>query len=210
MSNERALLRGRLERATHPIANLPLAAPWNLAEIADLLPSATEFRAAAVLVPLVPRLGGTTVLLTRRTDQLTHHAGQISFPGGRIEDSDAGPVAAAVRECEEEVGVDATLIEPIGYLDTLVTITSFRVTPVVALLDPTYRPRPDPDEVAEVFEVPLAFFVQPGSHERRSREFRGRVRHYDVFPWQGRDIWGATASMLVNLIERWRAAEAAA
>jgi 8-oxo-dGTP pyrophosphatase MutT (NUDIX family) len=210
VNNELARLRARLERATHGLGAEPRGAPWNIAEIADLLPSAAAFRSAAVLVPLVPRVGGATVLLTRRTDQLTHHAGQISFPGGRIEDGDAGPVAAALRECQEEVGIAPAMVEPIGFLDALVTITGFRVTPVVALVDSAHRLVPDPDEVAEVFEVPFDFLMSPASHERRSREFRGRVRHYDVFPWQGRDIWGATASMLVNFAERWHRAEAAA
>jgi 8-oxo-dGTP pyrophosphatase MutT (NUDIX family) len=156
---------------------------------------------AAVLVPLVDRQGGLTVLLTKRTDHLHDHAGQISFPGGRIDAGDADAVAAALREAEEEVGLPRERVEVLGRLDTYITRTGFEVTPVIGVVDPPAAFAPDPFEVAEVFEVPLSFIAQPGSAQRHSRQFQGQTRHFYVFPWQGYFIWGATAGMLVNLAD---------
>lgn len=156
---------------------------------------------AAVLVPLVDRRDGLTVLLTKRTDHLHDHAGQVSFPGGRIDDADADAVAAALREAEEEVGLPRDRVEIVGRLDTYITRTGFEVTPVIGLVDPPPAFAPDPFEVAEVFEVPLAFIAEPGNAQRQSREFQGRTRHFYVFPWQSYYIWGATAGMLVNLAD---------
>jgi 8-oxo-dGTP pyrophosphatase MutT (NUDIX family) len=154
---------------------------------------------AAVLVPLVERPQGLTVLLTRRTDHLQDHAGQISFPGGRCEPHDCDPTATALREAEEEVGLSRGLVTPVGRLDVYITRTGFEVTPVVALVAPPPALTPDPDEVAEVFEVPLAFFLDPASRQRHSRVFAGMTRYFYVFPWRQYYIWGATAGMLVNL-----------
>ncbi|MFM9844034.1 MAG: CoA pyrophosphatase [Dongiaceae bacterium] len=156
---------------------------------------------AAVLVPLVDRQEGLTVLLTKRTDHLHDHAGQVSFPGGRIDEGDADAVAAALREAEEEVGLPRDRVEIVGRLDTYITRTGFEVTPVIGLVDPPPSFAPDPFEVAEVFEVPLAFIAEPGNAQRQSREFQGRTRYFYVFPWQSQFIWGATAGMLVNLAD---------
>ena len=145
------------------------------------------------------------VLLTLRTDRLRHHAGQVSFPGGRMEAGDDGPLGTARREAWEEIGLPAPAIEPLGYLDPMLTITGFRVTPVVARIDPGFQPHPDPNEVAEVFEVPLADLVAPANMETRDFHVGGRPRRvYEyVGPGAGgRRIWGATALILHNLAQR--------
>jgi len=162
-------------------------------------------RPAAVLVPLVRRPGGLTVLLTRRTDHLNDHAGQVSFPGGRTDPEDADAVATALREAHEEVGIAADEVEVIGRLPTYTTVTAYEVTPVVGLLDAPRALRLDPFEVAEVFEVPLAFLMDPAHHRRHAVEVDGLARQFISMPW-GRDlrgepyfVWGATAAMLRNL-----------
>lgn len=154
---------------------------------------------AAVLVPLVDRPGGLTVLLTQRTDHLAHHAGQVSFPGGHIEPGDGGPKETALRETEEEVGIDRGRVRVIGRLDTYVTRTGFVVTPVVGIVEPPFDVTPDPHEVAEVFEVPLAFLLDPANHQKCSRAFGGAVRYFYAMPYGRHYIWGATAGMLVNM-----------
>ncbi|KFN45202.1 hypothetical protein N790_10225 [Arenimonas malthae CC-JY-1] len=159
-------------------------------------------RPAAVLVALVERAGGPQVLLTRRTEALRHHAGQIAFPGGRIEADDADPVAAALREAQEEVGLAAALSSPLGYLDPFVTITGFHVFPVVASVAGGFVPVPDPGEVAEAFEVPLGFLLDPGNVHSLEVDFQGRRRHVLEFRYGGHRIWGATAAMLVNFRHR--------
>jgi 8-oxo-dGTP pyrophosphatase MutT (NUDIX family) len=163
-----------------------------------------RMRAAAVLVPLVERAEGVTILLTRRTEHLQHHAGQISFPGGRIETVDASPEHAALRETEEEIGLCRRHIELLGRLDRYRTRTGFDITPVVGWVKPPFDLAPDRSEVAEVFEVPLDFVTDPRNHERHSREWQGVRRHFYVLPYGGYYIWGATAGMLVNLAERVR------
>jgi len=156
---------------------------------------------AAVLVPLVLRASGPTILLTQRTDHLNDHAGQISFPGGRIEDHDATPEAAALRETEEEIGLDPSRVELIGRLDTYVVRTGFEVTPAVGFVHPPFKINPDPFEVAEVFEVPLAFVMDRSVHQRQSREYKGTQRFFYVMQYNEHYIWGATAAMLVNLVD---------
>lgn len=167
-----------------------------------------EPTAAAVLVPLVQRADGLRVLLTRRTDHLRDHAGQISFPGGRSEDFDDGPVATALRETEEEVGLSRQHIEVIGTLPVYRTVTSYVVTPVVALVQPDFALALDSFEVAEAFEVPLQFLMTPAHHHRHEFEMLGQPRRFLSMPWTGVDasglpreyfIWGATAAMLRNL-----------
>lgn len=192
----------RLPRALHPLARPPEGPGWNHAELHDLLPPGQPLRPAAVLVALVERAGGPQVLLTRRTEALRHHAGQIAFPGGRIEADDADPVAAALREAREEVGLGAALSSPLGYLDPFVTITGFHVFPVVASVAGGFVPVPDPGEVAEAFEVPLAYLLDPGNVHSLEVDFQGRRRHVLEFRYGGHRIWGATAAMLVNFRHR--------
>jgi len=167
----------------------------------DLYDPGLSLRQAAVLVPLVERAHGLTVLLTRRTDHLYVHAGQICFPGGGVDPGDADAAAAALRETEEEIGLPRDYIRLIGRLDTYVTRTGFEVEPKVGLVTPPFPLAPDSFEVAEVFEVPLAFILDPASCQRHSRLFQGKERHYYAFPYGDYFIWGATAGMLVNLAE---------
>jgi 8-oxo-dGTP pyrophosphatase MutT (NUDIX family) len=166
-----------------------------------MTPPSTALRPAAVLVPLVDRPEGMSVLLTQRTPHLTAHAGQISFPGGRIEEGDADAIEAALRETEEEVGLTREHVRVIGRLDTYVTGTGFEITPVVGIIRVPFPLVIDPFEVAEAFEVPLSFVVNPRNHRRTTREFEHRTRVFFVLPYEGRNIWGATAGMLVNLAE---------
>lgn len=154
---------------------------------------------AAVLVPLVIAGDGLNLLLTERTQHLTRHAGQVAFPGGRIDLEDDGPVAAALRETEEETGIAPEFVEPLGFLDAYLTGTSYRVVPVVALLRPGFTIVPHAHEVSAVFEVPLRFLMNPDHHERHSREWRGLRRFYYAMAWCDRYIWGATAGMIRNL-----------
>lgn len=156
---------------------------------------------AAVLVPLVDRPDGLTVLLTQRTAHLNDHAGQISFPGGRVEPEDPSHLAAALRETEEEVGLPADRIEIIGTLDHYIVRSGYRVTPVVGFVNPPFEVRADPFEVAEVFEVPLSFVLDTDNHVMESRTDKGVERTFYVLPYQDRYIWGATAGMLVNLTD---------
>lgn len=157
---------------------------------------------AAVLFPIVLRQDGHTVLLTQRTAHLRDHAGQISFPGGRVEESDQSTLHTALRETEEEIGLAREHIEPIGYLPEYRTGTGFRVTPVVALVRPPFDLKIDPFEVAEVFEVPLAFLLDPVNHQRHSIHHRGALRQYFAMPYGDYFIWGATAGMIRSLTER--------
>lgn len=198
-----SLLRERdaLMRVLHPLANMPGEAGWNHDELADLLPPGPPVQ-AAVLAGLVPRPQGTQVLLTRRTDGLRHHGGQVSFPGGRIEPSDTDAIQAAIRETQEEIALTAAHIAPLGFLDPFTTISGFRVMPIVAIIDPSYIATPNPDEVADVFEVPLAFLMAPENLRRVEVDYRGRRRAVLEYDWPGQRIWGATASILFNLRER--------
>ena len=159
---------------------------------------------AAVLVPLVNRAEGLTAMFTRRTGHLLHHAGQISFPGGHMDPGDKTPEETALRETEEETGLDRRHVDIIGRLSQYVTRTGFSITPVVALVEPPFELNPDPNEVEEVFEVPLAFLLDPGNHQRHSREFEGRSREFYAMPYEGYFIWGATAGMLMDLYEALR------
>lgn len=194
-----------LMKALYPLTAPPCGPGWNMAELADLIPLGHACCEAAVLVGLVKRATGPNVLLTRRTDTLRLHSGQVSFPGGRIEPDDANAVAAAIRETGEEVGLSPVQIEPLGYLDPLATITGFRVLPVVATLDPGYIAEPDPNEVAAVFEVPLAFLLEPANLSMHTIDYRGKPREVAEFVRHGEPsqrIWGATASIVLNLRQR--------
>lgn len=157
---------------------------------------------AAVLVPLVEREDGLTVMLTKRTAHLAHHPGQISFPGGRLEPEDKGDLTVcALRETEEETGLDRRKVRLLGRLDDYATGTGFIITPLVGIIDPPFTLSPDSFEVAEVFEVPLAFVLDQANHQLQSREVRGFQRPFWALNWQDRLIWGATAGILVNLFE---------
>jgi 8-oxo-dGTP pyrophosphatase MutT (NUDIX family) len=172
---------------------------------ADYFPDRTP-AAASVLVPLVPRASGLHVLLTRRTAHLRDHAGQISFPGGKAEPEDADAVATALREAQEEVGLEPKWVEVLGTLPTYTTVTRFVVTPVVGLVQPDYTLNLDAFEVAEAFEVPLAFLMAPANHQRHEFDMGGAKRQFLSMPWgpgagigDAYFIWGATAAMLRNL-----------
>jgi 8-oxo-dGTP pyrophosphatase MutT (NUDIX family) len=158
-------------------------------------------RPAAVLVPVVDH-PEPSVLLTMRTSDLPSHGGQIAFPGGKIDSGDATPLAAALREAQEEIGLDEALIEPIGYLDLYLTFTGFRILPVVARVIPNYELRINASEVADAFEVPLAFVMDKANHARKSRDWKGVTRHYYEMPFGERYIWGVTAGILRNLYEK--------
>ncbi len=158
--------------------------------------------AAAVLLPIVLRPAGQTVLLTQRTAHLRDHAGQISFPGGRVEMEDLSPVHTALRETEEEIGLSRQHVEVLGYLPEYRTVTGYRVTPVVGVVAPPFELSPDAQEVAEVFEVPLGFLLDPANHQRHSLHYRGALRHYFAMPYGEYFIWGATAGMIRSLCSR--------
>ena len=160
---------------------------------------AAAVTAAAVLVPIVAHPAALTVLFTQRTPHLKKHAGQISFPGGRAEPGDATPEFTALREAQEEIGLRPEQAEVIARLPEYFTRTGYRVTPVVALLQPPLELAPDAREVDEIFEVPLAFLLDPRNHRRETREIQGRTVSYYAMPYGERYIWGATAGMLINL-----------
>jgi 8-oxo-dGTP pyrophosphatase MutT (NUDIX family) len=167
-----------------------------------LLEDEGAFRDAAVLVPLVAHQSGVTALLTLRTPHLAVHAGQVAFPGGKIEPSDGGPAAAALREATEEIGLDPAGVAVVGYLDRYLTGTGYRITPVVAQVAPDPMLSLNPQEVQEAFEVPLAFLMDPQNHRLGSRIFMGRERHFYEMPFEGRYIWGITAGIIRDLYER--------
>ena len=160
---------------------------------------AAAVTAAAVLVPIVLREPELTVIFTKRTAHLKAHSGQVSFPGGRAEPHDPTPEFTALREAQEEIGLPMERVEVLARMPDYLTRTGFRVTPVVGLLEPPFELIPDPREVEEVFEVPLAFLLDPRNHQRRTRELQGQTVGYFVMEFGGRAIWGATAGMLVNL-----------
>ncbi len=159
-------------------------------------------RSAAVLVPVVAYENQTTVLLTQRSKDLPSHPGQVSFPGGKIDRTDATAVAAALRETHEETGIDPSFVDVAGFLDIYQTGTGYRVLPVVGIVQPGFEVRPEPGEVDEVFEVPLEFLMNPGNHKTHSGEWRGVRRYYYAIPYDKYYIWGATAGMLRNLYDR--------
>ncbi len=161
----------------------------------------TANKPAAVLIPIIDR-SEPMVLLTQRTQELANHAGQVAFPGGKIDPADESPVAAALREAKEEIGLAPTLVEPLGYLDLYLTFTGFRILPTVARVKPDFTLALNPREVTEAFEVPLAFLMTPTNHQRRSRDWRGITREFYAMPFENRYIWGITAGIVRNLYER--------
>jgi 8-oxo-dGTP pyrophosphatase MutT (NUDIX family) len=156
---------------------------------------------AAVLVPVVDR-PTPTVILTLRPETMRTHAGQVSFPGGRIDAGDNGPVAAALREAEEEIGLPPAAVDVIGLADLYRTVTGFEVTPVVGVVPPDLPLRAHPGEVAAMFEAPLDYLLDPGNHRLLQAQWRGQMRSYYEIMWGERRIWGATAAMIVNLSRR--------
>jgi 8-oxo-dGTP pyrophosphatase MutT (NUDIX family) len=200
-----ARARARLNLETPP-GLTDLSAPVTRGDL-DLDPAVWEkagvaaTRPAAVLVPVVDR-PEPMVLLTLRTGDLPNHAGQIAFPGGKIDKNDPGPLQAALREAEEEIGLDPARVDPIGFLDLYFTFSGFRILPLVARVAPDYTVAMNAAEVADTFEVPLAFVMDAANHRRLSRDWKGIVRHYYAMPFGERYIWGVTAGILRNLYER--------
>ncbi|WP_233350664.1 CoA pyrophosphatase [Maricaulis maris] len=197
-------LRDRLDPVEGP-TGLPRFGDADLNGGAAGVPAAfadVEIRTAAVVAPLILHDGPPRLLLTERASHLPRHAGQVAFPGGRIDDNGETAAQAAVRELEEEVGISPAHVELIGRFDAYATVTGYHVTPFVGVIKPGYVVRPDPGEVADVFETPFDFLMDPANHQRQSREWQGHVRHFYAMPWQGRYIWGATAGMLKSLHDR--------
>jgi 8-oxo-dGTP pyrophosphatase MutT (NUDIX family) len=193
-------MMNELLAALRPLSEPPSAPGWNHLEMAELIGDAPRHEAAVLLglrEGVQPRL-----VLTVRTDHLPTHAGQVAFPGGRRDSGDADAIDTALRESEEEIGLPRSLVKPLGFLDCFETISGYSVTPVVAHIAEHAVLYPAPDEVAEVFEVPLGFFLEPANLRRYTMEFRGRRREMVEFVHGGHRIWGATAAMLLNLLRR--------
>lgn len=185
-----------LERAAAPAVsdNARGTQRWEPAVVAGVRP-------AAVLAPIVKRLGGLSVLLTLRASHLRAHSGQVAFPGGQIDPGET-PREAALREAREEIGLEERFIEPLGWLDPYLTGTGFRVAPLVALVEPSFTLTINEREVDEVFETPFAFLMDPANHRLEERDWQGRRRKFYAMPHEGRYIWGATAGILRNLYEK--------
>lgn len=164
-------------------------------------PSAQRLVPAAVLVPIIDRRPQATVLFTQRTAHLHDHPGQVSFPGGRCEECDETPIITALREAEEEIGLARERVEVLGTLPDYRVSTGFLVTPVVGIVEPPFKLEPDSFEVAEVFEAPLSFLLDPANHQRHAYQQEGRTGHYYAMPYSGYYIWGATAGMVMSLYQ---------
>jgi 8-oxo-dGTP pyrophosphatase MutT (NUDIX family) len=195
----------RLMREPAPEAfdpqHLPHAGDHRLAD--NLAPEDGRLhKPAAVLVPVIAHARGVTMLLTERAAHLKDHAGQIAFPGGKIASATETPAEAALREAQEEIGLDPSLIEPLGYLEPYLSSTGYRIIPLVGLVAPDFTLRIDSNEVASVFEVPLGFLMDPTRHEVHEREWRGVQRRYFAMPYGERYIWGVTAGIIRILYER--------
>jgi 8-oxo-dGTP pyrophosphatase MutT (NUDIX family) len=193
---QRVAERSRRLASGLPVARPPLGSDFSLNGV---VPAPASFRPAAVLVPLVTREPGITVLLTQRTDDMPSHAGQIAFPGGRQQKEDADASATALRETEEEVGLSRSFVEVIGPVDAYRTGTGYEITPIVGIVRPGFTIHADPREVADVFEVPLEHFLDEKNHRIDSRIWQGHERRFYAMPYGERYIWGATAGMLKNL-----------
>ncbi len=196
------LLDRRIARALHALTAPPTDPPRIPETLRDLIPPPERLRPAAVLLGLVDRGDGSRVILTRRTEALAHHPGQVAFPGGRQDARDPRLLDTAIREAHEEIALDPVHVQPLGYIDPMPTFTGFLVLPVVARVSPLHRSRPEPGEVAEVFEVPLGFLMDPANLRIERAELAGRMREAWRFDYAGQRIWGATAAMLINLRDR--------
>ena len=202
----RALARVKL-RPSLSNAELERAAPKGASDDApggrppDWAALAARARPAAVLLPIVNRPQGLTVLLTLRASDLRAHSGQVAFPGGKIDPGET-PLDAALREAAEEIGLEERFVEPLGWLDPYFTGTGFRVAPLVALIEPSFALKINKLEVDEVFETPFVFLMDPANHRLDEREWQGRRRQFYAMPHEGRYIWGATAGILRNLYEK--------
>lgn len=184
------------------LAQFLLQSPGQQEMVIEVGAPQLDLTPAAVLIPIVPRPEGATILLTKRTDHMRDHPGQISFPGGRVESDDGSPWHTAVREAQEEIGLNPDLPEVLGYLPEYRTGTGFAVTPVVALVSPPFALSLDAFEVAEAFEVPLAFLLNPDNHQRHTMVVRGAERSYHAMHYDNYFIWGATAGMIISLAQR--------
>jgi 8-oxo-dGTP pyrophosphatase MutT (NUDIX family) len=180
---------------------LPLRGDHDADPVLKAIAAVRPIKPAAVLIPVVDR-EEPMVLLTQRTAHLQQHAGQISFPGGKIDATDATPLAAALREADEEIGLGASEIDPIGYLDVYMTTLGYRIVPVVARVRPGFSLTLNPGEVDDAFEVPLAFMMELANHQTHSREWQGMLRTYYAIPFGERYIWGVTAGIFRNLHQR--------
>ncbi|HEU0220872.1 MAG TPA: CoA pyrophosphatase, partial [Paracoccaceae bacterium] len=178
-------------------------------EIVAALPPGRRLRPAAVLCPIVERNGRLNVILIRRAAGLRQHGGQIAFPGGKVDRADLSPLAAALREAEEEIGLPAAKVEIVGEIDGHETITGFAIRPYVGFVDPAFAPLPDGTEVEEVFEAPFDFLMTPANHRKGFRDWQGGRRYFYEMPWRDYHIWGATARILKGLSLRLAALERA-
>ncbi len=197
----RARLRFEIPPGLNDPSVIPVSGDPGNDRMLQIIAQERPIRPAAVLIPVVGH-AEPTVLLTQRAAHLNDHAGQISFPGGKIDAADASPLAAALREAEEEIGLEREFIDPIGYLDLYATGFGFRILPTLARIKPGFKLRINEAEVDDAFEVPLAFLMNPGNHQLHAKEFRGMERHYYAMPFAERYIWGATAGILRVLYER--------
>ncbi|MFL4976958.1 MAG: CoA pyrophosphatase [Xanthobacteraceae bacterium] len=179
----------------------PLRGDHDVDPVMRAIAAVRPIRPAAVLVPIVER-EEPTVLLTQRATHLPDHAGQISFPGGKIESDDESPLAAALREAEEEIGLERRFVDPIGYLDLYMTTLGYRIVPTIARIEPGFRLNLNRSEVDDAFEVPLAFLMAEENHKLHSRQWQGMTRTVYAMPFGERYIWGVTAGILRNLYER--------
>ncbi len=197
----RARLRFEIPAGLTDPSLIPASGDQGTDQMLAILAREQPIRPAAVLIPVVEH-SQPTVLLTQRSAHLNEHAGQISFPGGKIDAADASPLETALREAEEEIGLDREFVDPIGYLDVYGTSFGFRILPTVARVRPGFKLQINASEVDDAFEVPLAFLMNPANHQRHAKEFRGMERTYYAMPFEERYIWGATAGILRVLYER--------
>ena len=197
----RARLRFDIPPGLNDASIIPVSGDPGNDRMLQIIAQERPIRPAAVLIPIVDH-AEPTVLLTQRAAHLNDHAGQISFPGGKIDATDASPLDAALREADEEIGLKHEFIDPIGYLDLYATGFGFRILPTLARIKPGFKLRINETEVDDAFEVPLAFLMNPANHQLHAKEFRGMERHYYAMPFAERYIWGATAGILRVLYER--------